>query len=88
MVETSLQEQSAFYRRYVKEGPYVDWASDFGHQCQDPDFQNTDKRYVTQVTDAVRSHLRPYKKPLQFGGVIVVAAVALLLINRRRRKVQ
>ncbi|WP_309674151.1 hypothetical protein [Pseudomonas sp.] len=82
---TSLQEQSAFYRRYVEEGPYVVWAGDFGHQCQDPDFQNVDKRYVTQVTDAARSQLRPYKSPLQIGGVIAVTAAALLLINRRRK---
>ena len=82
---TSLQEQSAFYRRYVEEGPYVVWAGDFGHQCHYPDFQNVDKRYVTQVTDAVRAQLRPYKTPLQFGGVIAVTAAALLLINRRRR---
>ncbi|MBK5353345.1 hypothetical protein JFU37_12605 [Pseudomonas sp. TH41] len=85
---TSLQEQSAFYRRYVEEGPYVVWAGDFGHQCQEPDFRNTDKRYVTQVTDAVRSQLRPYKQPLQFGAVIMITAAALLLINRRRKKVQ
>ncbi|MHC8302572.1 hypothetical protein [Pseudomonas sp. ZS1P83] len=83
---TSLQEQSAFYRRYVEEGPYVVWAGDFGHQCQDPDFQSADKRYVTQVTDAARSQLRPYKKPLLIGGVIAATVAALLLINRRRRK--
>lgn len=83
---TSLQEQSAFYRRYVEEGPYVIWAGDFGHQCQDPDFQSADKRYVTQVTDAARSVLRPYKKTLQIGGVLAITAVALLLISRRRRR--
>lgn len=83
---TSLQEQSAFYRRYVEEGPYVVWAGDFGHQCQDPDFQNADKRYVTQVIDAMRSTLRPYKKPLQIGAVLAVMAAALVLISRRRRK--
>jgi hypothetical protein len=85
---SSLQEQSAFYRRYVEEGPYVVWAGDFGHQCQEPDFQNADKRYVTQVTDATRSALRPYKRTLQIGGVVAVTAAALLLINRRRRKTQ
>jgi hypothetical protein len=83
---TSLQEQSAFYRRYVEEGPYVVWAGDFGHQCQEPDFQNADKRYVTQVTDAMRSTLRPYKKPLLISAVLAVTAAALLLISRRRRK--
>ncbi|KZN17322.1 MULTISPECIES: hypothetical protein [Pseudomonas] len=85
---TGLQEQSAFYRRYVEEGPYVIWAGDFGHQCQDPDFQSADKRYVTQVTDAARSALRPYKKPLQIGGVLAITAAALLLISRRRRRAQ
>jgi hypothetical protein len=82
---TSVEEERAFYQRYVKEGPYVDWAFHFGHQCPYPDFQNADKRYVTQVTDAVRSTLRPYKKPLQYGGVVVVTAAALFLINRRRK---
>ncbi|MNK77862.1 hypothetical protein D3C87_974770 [compost metagenome] len=85
---SSLEEQSALYQRYVKEGPYVDWAFNFGSQCPYPDFQNADKRYVTQVTDAARSSLRPYKKPLQYGAVIVITAVALWLINRRRRKAQ
>lgn len=85
---TSLKEQSVFYRRYVEKGPYVVWAGDFGHQCQDPDFQSADKRYVTQVTDAARSGLRPYKTPLQIGGGLSVVAAALWLINRRRRKSQ
>ncbi|MGH8375691.1 MAG: hypothetical protein ACRER6_10605, partial [Pseudomonas sp.] len=81
---SSLEEQSAIYQRYVKEGPYVEWAADFGHQCPYPDFQNADKRYVTQVTDAARSALRPYKTPLQVGGVLAVAAAAMLF-NRRRK---
>ncbi|MDQ0123735.1 hypothetical protein J2W17_002682 [Pseudomonas lini] len=83
---TGVQEQRAFYRRYVEEGPYVPFAGDFGHICEYPDFQNADKRYVTQVIDAARSVLRPYKNPLQFGGVIALTAAALVLINRRKRK--
>jgi hypothetical protein len=83
---SSPEEQSALYQRYVKEGPYVDWAVDFGHQCPYPDFESASKRYVTQVTDTTRSALRPYKRPLQMGGVIAVTAAALLLINRRRRR--
>jgi hypothetical protein len=82
---TSPEEESAFYQRYVKEGPYVDWAVNFGRQCPYPDFQNADKRYVTQALDPVRSVLRPYKKWLQVGVVVVFTAVALLLINRRRK---
>lgn len=83
---SSLEEQSALYQRYVKEGPYVPWAVDFGNQCPYPDFENADKRYVTQVTDSVRSTLRPYKWPVQIGAIVAFTAVALLLITRRQRK--
>ncbi|KAA0963662.1 hypothetical protein [Pseudomonas sp. ANT_H12B] len=86
--DTSLEEERAFYQRYVKEGPYVDWAVNFGHQCPYPEFQKANKRYVTQVMDPARSALRPYKKPLQYGGVVVITAAVLLLISRRRRKAQ
>ncbi|MGY3170797.1 hypothetical protein ACVWYU_000170 [Pseudomonas sp. TE12234] len=82
---SSLEEQSALYQRYVQQGPFVEWAADFGHQCPYPDFQNADKRYVTQVTDATRSALRPYKVLLQIGSVLAVVVAALLLINRRRK---
>ncbi|ROM77891.1 hypothetical protein BK655_20995 [Pseudomonas brassicacearum] len=83
---SSLEEQSALYQRYVKEGPYVDWAWNFGYQCPYPEFNKADKRYVTQALDPIRSMLRPYKGWLQMGGVVLVVAVALGLISRRRRK--
>ena len=83
---SSLEDQSALYQRYVKEGPYVPWAVDFGNQCPYPDFENADKRYVTQVTDAVRGSLRPYKWPVQIGAIVLAVGAALLLINRRQRK--
>ena len=85
---SSLEEQSALYQRYVKDGPYVVWAGDFGHQCQEPDFSSANKRYVTQALDPIRSTLRPYKVWLQVGGAVLVVAMALGLISRRRRKVR
>lgn len=83
---TGQEEKSVFYQRYVKEGPYVDWALFFGERCPYPDFPNANKRYVTQAVAPLRSALRPYKKWLQMGGVVVFTAVALVLINRRKRK--
>ncbi|SDB57311.1 hypothetical protein [Pseudomonas sp. NFACC13-1] len=83
---SSLEEQSALYQRYVKEGPYVDWAGDFGHQCQEPDFGKANRRYVTQALDPIRSTLRPYKVWLEVGGLVLVVAVVLGVISRRRRK--
>ncbi|WP_426203467.1 hypothetical protein [Pseudomonas sp. TWP3-1] len=83
---SSMAEQSAIYQRYVKEGPYMPWGGYFGQQCPYPDFENADKRYVTQVTDSVRSTLRPYKWPVQIGAIVLITGVALLLITRRQRK--
>ncbi|MET0947616.1 MAG: hypothetical protein ABWY17_04040 [Pseudomonas sp.] len=83
---TGQEEKTAFYQRYVKEGPYVDWAVFFGEQCPYPDFQNADKRYVTQALSPVRATLRPYKTWLEVGGVVAFTAVALVLINRRKRR--
>ncbi|MVV51498.1 hypothetical protein EJA72_25120 [Pseudomonas sp. PB120] len=80
------EEKSAFYQRYVKEGPYVDWAMFFGEHCPYPDFQNADKRYVTQALSPIRALLRPYKKWLEIGGAVLLAAFALVLINRHKRK--
>jgi hypothetical protein len=85
---SSPEEQRALYQRYVKQGPYVEWAADFGHQCPYPDFENADKRYVTQFTDATRSALRPYKALLLTGTVLSVLTAALWIVVRRRRKVQ
>ena len=83
---SSLEEQSALYQRYVKEGPYVEWAWDFGHQCPEPAFDQVNKRYVTQALAPVRSALRPFKTWLEVGGAVLVVAVALALISRRKRK--
>ncbi|WP_433737921.1 hypothetical protein [Pseudomonas putida] len=82
---SSLEEQSALYQRYVKDGPFVPWAADFGHQCPYPDFENADKRYVTQTIEASRLALRPYKTALQVGGALAVAAAGLMLLIRRRK---
>ena len=82
---SSLEEQSALYQRYVKEGPYVPWALDFGNQCPYPDFENADKRYVTQVTDSVRATLRPYKWPVQIAAILLVVGTSLLVFSRRRK---
>lgn len=80
------EQKQVFYRRYVNEGPYVDWAVDFGERCPSPEFEKADRRYVTQAINPVRNVLRPYKAWLQMGAVVVFTAFALLLIKRRKRR--
>ncbi|MBV4554369.1 hypothetical protein HU742_024785 [Pseudomonas sp. SWRI102] len=83
---SSLEVQSALYQRYVKEGPYVEWAWDFGHQCAEPAFDQANKRYVTQALAPIRSALRPFKAWLEVGGAVLVVAVVLAFISRPKRK--
>lgn len=80
------EEKKAFYQRYVKEGPYVDWALFFGERCPYPDFEKADRRYVTQAVSPIRAVLRPYKTGLEMGGIVAFTTLALVLINRRKRK--
>lgn len=82
------EQKQVFYRRYVNEGPYVDWAVHFGERCPSPDFGKADRRYVTQAISPVRNVLRPYKTWLQLGAVVAFTAFALLLINRHKRRKQ
>jgi len=82
---TSAQEESAFYQRYVEQGPYVSWATDFGRHCEEPNFDTANKRYLTQVVDNLRSVLRPYKVAVIVGAGLLAIGAGFLLRNRRRK---
>ncbi|NWA24858.1 hypothetical protein HX866_08145 [Pseudomonas gingeri] len=79
-------EEIQLYQRYVEQGPYVSWATNFGQQCQEPNFDQANKRYLTQPLNAVRSALRPYKVLLIVGVLAVLGAVAGLWVRRRKAK--
>ncbi|WP_347902851.1 hypothetical protein [Pseudomonas purpurea] len=79
-------DELAYYQRYINQGPYVQWAENFGENCEEPTFDTANKRYVTQVVDAVRSALRPFKLALIAGASVLVLGAAFLLWNRRRAK--
>ncbi|CAD5201305.1 hypothetical protein [Pseudomonas sp. FEN] len=79
-------EEIQYYRRYVEQGPYVSWATNFGQQCQAPDFDRANKRYLTQPLNAVRSALRPYKMALIVGVLAVLGALAALRIRGRKAR--
>ncbi|MBD8879224.1 hypothetical protein IHE49_01880 [Rhodanobacter sp. 7MK24] len=76
----------AYYARYVKQGAYVDWASDFGDHCEEPDFNRARALQRSQEVRAVKHAVRRWF-PLELGGlVLVVAGVVTLLMRRRRGK--
>ncbi|MGA8132775.1 MAG: hypothetical protein WCA48_01295 [Pseudomonas gingeri] len=79
-------EEIQFYQRYVEQGPYVSWATNFGQQCQEPNFDQANKRYLTEPLTAVRSALRPYKVALIAGVLALLAGLATLWVRRRKAK--
>ena len=79
-------QESALYKRYVEQGPFVEWAEDFGKQCEAPRFDQANKRYVTEALDTARDGLRPYKAQILPLGLAALAGVAWLWIRRRKTK--
>ncbi|KAF0862021.1 hypothetical protein [Pseudomonas sp. LD120] len=74
----------AYYRRYVKNGPFVEWAGNFGMNCQEPDFGSANKRYLTQWLSVSRSALSEHKLAAGAGAGVVLGAAYLMW--RRRAK--
>lgn len=73
------------YKRYVQQGPFVPWAAAFGRQCEEPRFDEANKRYLTQSLDQARSALRPYKAQLLPGAAAAVLALLGWAWARRRK---
>ncbi|NWB93165.1 hypothetical protein [Pseudomonas agarici] len=77
-------EEIRYYQRYVEQGPYVSWAANFGQQCQEPKFDEANKRYLTQPLNSVRSALRPYKALLPVAALVLLGGVAWRWVRRRK----
>ncbi|UUQ64912.1 hypothetical protein NLK61_27600 [Pseudomonas fuscovaginae UPB0736] len=79
-------EEIALYQRYVEQGPYVSWAGNFGQQCQEPRFDQANRRYLIQPIDTVRSTLRPYKAMVFGASALLLGAIGWRWIRRRKAK--
>lgn len=78
-----LTAAQGYYQRYVKEGPYVEWAANFGLNCQEPDFARADQLRWQERQQAVRQALRPYKYGL-LAGLLTLLASGIYWQRRRR----
>jgi len=76
---------SALYQRYVKQGAHVDWAANFGRDCEEPDFARARvmqrHQYVVHAKRAVRHYL-----PFEIGGLVLVGGLAFWRWRKRRAK--
>ncbi|HVI55527.1 MAG TPA: hypothetical protein VM621_10815 [Luteibacter sp.] len=75
----------AYYARYVKQGPYVEWADSFGWNCEEPDFASARKLKRAQQVRAVKHVIRKYL-PVEIAVfVLAIAGLVFLVVRRRRR---
>lgn len=79
-----LRRAQALYARYVKEGPYVDWAADFGRSCEEPDFGRARTLQWHLAAKDARQWLRAHA--VVAAAVLVLLAGGLGLAWRRRRR--
>lgn len=85
-VPERLRRAQALYDRYVKQGPYVTWAENFGRDCEEPDFAGARAlqrhQYVVKAKRAVRHHL----VWIAAGAALLAGAIGFWFLRRRRRK--
>jgi hypothetical protein len=75
----------AYYARYVKQGPYVEWADSFGWNCEEPDFASARELQRAQQIKAVKHAIRKYL-PVEIAVLVLAVAGLVFLVIRRRRR--
>lgn len=71
----------SLYETYVRNGPYVPWAKNFGTACEEPDFDGAAKRLHFERVRYVK-HLARTSAPFVALGVFVVAGGVFWLRRR------
>lgn len=82
---TDLGRAQAIYRRYVEHGPFVEWAGNFGMNCEEPDFQSAHGRLWEEREQAVRDGFYSIRYGLVAGAALLLGAAGAWLWRRRSR---
>ena len=80
-----LRLARAYYARYVRQGAYLAWASDFGERCPAPDFERARALRRTEAMRAVKHAVRRWL-PLELGLFALAVAGCVVWLRRRRRR--
>lgn len=73
-----------YYERYVKQGPLVPWAGNFGTDCPAPDFTGAAKRLKLERMRWAKQMLRR-SAPYVVGAGLLVLGAGVFFWRRRRR---
>ena len=75
----------SFYQRYVKQGAIVPWATHFGHNCPDPDFNAARHFQLKHYWNRIRHELHR-RSVIGVLAIVVVLGVGGVAYRQRRRK--
>lgn len=75
----------ALYGRYVRQGPYVPWATAFGRACPEPDFDKARELKRSQQVKTIKHAIRRYLG-WEIASLALVVLAAGALAMRRRKK--
>lgn len=85
-VPETARRVNAYYQRYVKQGAYVEWADNFGSDCEEPDFGRARALLRHQRILKARHLVKRYL-PYEIGVfALAIGGLAALIVRRRRRK--
>jgi tetratricopeptide (TPR) repeat protein len=85
IIDREPKRAAEVYARYLKEGPYVSWAADFGRKCPEPDFAGAERRRwherLATVTWIYTRH------PIRtIGGVALLAVAGIAWLASRKMR--
>jgi len=83
LVARNPEAANVYYKRYVAHGAHVDWAENFGNQCEEPDFDSAAERLRAERIAAAKRLARKAFPYVLGGGALVLAATALWWRRRR-----
>lgn len=86
VIDTDSTRATALWRRYVKNGPYVPWAEDFGRQCEAPNFVSAKQRLRYEQVVAIKRWARAALPYVAGGGVLLLLAFGVWIARRQRAK--
>lgn len=72
-----------YYLRYVRQGAFVPWAGNFGHDCPAPDFTGAAKRERAEQIAWAKKQAR---KAAPWAALVMLAAGIAIVVWRRRRR--
>jgi len=75
------------YHRYLREGPHVAWALNFGHGCPDPDFESAARLPRALAVRRARHFVGRYRWQLglSLGASLIVLGTGVIWFWRRRK---